>query len=39
MEHEVILAMIRSFISSDEYDVVSQIPYYFDRYSKIDFVD
>ncbi len=38
MEHEVILAMIRSFISSDEYDVVAQIPYYFDRYSKIDFV-
>lgn len=38
MEHEVILAMIRSFISSDEYDVVEQIPYYFDRYSKIDFV-
>lgn len=38
MEHEVILTMIRSFISSDEYDVVEQIPYYFDRYSKIDFV-
>jgi len=38
MEHEVILAVIRSFISSDEYDVVSQIPHYFDHYSKIDFV-
>lgn len=38
MEHEVILAMIRSFISKDEYDVVAQIPFYFDHYSKIDFV-
>ncbi|MEA5061418.1 MAG: V-type ATPase subunit [Erysipelotrichaceae bacterium] len=38
MEHEVILAMIRSFISKDVYDVVAQIPFYFDHYSKIDFV-
>ncbi len=38
MEHEVILEVIRSFISHDEYDVVEQIPYYFDRYSKIDFL-
>ncbi|MCH3976981.1 MAG: V-type ATPase subunit [Bacilli bacterium] len=38
MEHEVILAVIRSYISHEDYDVVDQIPYYFDKYSKIDFV-
>ncbi len=37
MEHEVILAVIRGFISNDTYDVVEQIPTYLDRYSDIDF--
>lgn len=36
-EHEVILTMIRSFISHEEYDAVADLPYYFDHYSKIDF--
>jgi len=36
-EHNVLLAMIRSFISSEVYDVVADLPVYFDRYSKIDF--
>lgn len=38
MEHETILAVIRGFISPDEYDVVEQIPYYLDRYSDLDFM-
>ncbi|HNX16358.1 MAG TPA: V-type ATPase subunit [Bacilli bacterium] len=38
MEHEIILEMIKSFISRETYDVVAHIPYYFDHYSKIDFV-
>ncbi len=36
-EHEVILAMVRSFISHEEFDVVASLPVYFDQYSKIDF--
>ncbi|WP_025725463.1 V-type ATPase subunit [Acholeplasma granularum] len=36
-EHEVLLAMIRSFISSENYDVVKELPVYFNKYSKIDF--
>lgn len=36
-EHEVLLAMIRSFISSEAYDVVKDLPVYFNQYSKIDF--
>jgi len=36
-EHEVLLAMIRSFISNDVYDVVQDLPVYFNQYSKIDF--
>ena len=36
-EHEVLLSMIRSFISSEVYDVVKDLPVYFNQYSKIDF--
>lgn len=36
-EHEVLLSMIRSFISNETYDVVADLPVYFNRYSKIDF--
>jgi len=36
-EHEVLLSMIRSFISSEAYDVVKDLPVYFNQYSKIDF--
>lgn len=36
MEHETLLAMLRRFISTEEYDVIEQIPVYFDRYSKMD---
>ncbi|HEY8405403.1 MAG TPA: V-type ATPase subunit [Acholeplasma sp.] len=36
-EHEVILSMIRSFISHEPYDVIASLPHYFDQYSKIDF--
>lgn len=38
MEHDTILAVIRGFISPDEYDVVEQIPYYLDRYSSMNFL-
>src|SRR5690606_34973926 len=36
-EHNVLLSMIRSYISNEVYDVVADLPVYFDRYSKIDF--
>ncbi len=36
-EHEVLLAMIRSFISHEVYDVIADLPLYFDQYSKINF--
>ncbi len=36
-EHKVLLSMIRSFISHEVYDVVADLPVYFDRYSKINF--
>lgn len=36
MEHETLLAMLRRFISTEDYDVIEQIPVYFDRYSKMD---
>lgn len=37
MEHEIILEVIKGFITKEEYDVAAQIPYYFEKYSKIDF--
>lgn len=36
-EHEVLLAMIRSYISHEVYDVIADLPLYFDQYSKINF--
>ncbi len=38
MEHETILTIIRAIISHEDYDVVELIPYYFDKYSTLDFL-
>ena len=35
-EHQIILSMLRSYISDDEYDVVNDLPIFFDKYSKLD---
>ncbi len=35
-EHDVILSVVKSFISDESYDVVAQLPVFFDKYSRLD---
>ncbi|CCV64003.1 cation exporting V-type ATPase, subunit C [Alteracholeplasma palmae J233] len=35
-EHDIILSMIKSFISDESYDVINDLPIFFDQYSKLD---
>ena len=35
-EHEIIMSMIKSFISDEKYDVVLDLPIFFDKYSKLN---
>jgi V/A-type H+-transporting ATPase subunit C len=38
-EHQIILSLIRSFISYEEQDIISTLPLFFDKYSKLNFED
>ncbi|WP_162140271.1 V-type ATPase subunit [Haploplasma axanthum] len=35
-EHQIIMSMLKSYISDDKYDVINDLPIFFDRYSKLD---
>jgi len=38
-EHQIIMSMLKSYISDDKYDVVENLPIFFDKYSKMNLLE